>query len=89
MEERSTSIKVNAIKAALNALYPDSVPLEMCVITKSTLLGTASGVLAFMSRPNQTGLWLATGDPSDIVPSTPKMFWQSTPGQKPEPTRQL
>ena len=44
MEERSTSIKVNAIKAALNALYPDSVPLEMRVITKSTLLGTASGV---------------------------------------------
>ena len=39
MEERSTSIK-----AALNALYPDSVPLEMRVITKSTLLGTASGV---------------------------------------------
>lgn len=39
MEERSTSIN-----AALNALYPDSVPLEMRVITKSTLLGTASGV---------------------------------------------
>ena len=39
MEERSTSIK-----AALNALYADGVPLEMRVITKSAPLGTASGV---------------------------------------------
>jgi hypothetical protein len=34
----------NAIKASLNALYPDGVPLEMRVITKSSFLGTVSGV---------------------------------------------
>jgi len=39
MEERSTPIR-----AALNALYPDGIPLEMRVITKSARLGTASGV---------------------------------------------
>ena len=32
------------IQVALNALYPDSTPLEMRVITKSASLGTASGI---------------------------------------------
>lgn len=34
----------NAIKTTLKALYPDGTALEMRVITKSTVLGTVSGV---------------------------------------------
>jgi hypothetical protein len=44
VEERSASKKEKSIRAALNVLYPGSVPLEMRVITKSAVLGTVSGV---------------------------------------------
>jgi hypothetical protein len=44
----------------------------------------ARSMIDFVLSSNQTGLWPASGDASDIAFSISKMFRQRTPGQKPD-----